>query len=80
LSIIAFLKLLFASKIAWASSQYLSSYAHVTDGVIEASAPDSRELFGFDRTQAISIQSAHAIAEAATASAWEPRSPMTSPS
>jgi len=36
----------------------------VSDGVIEATNPQ-RELFGFDRTQAISTLSAHAIAEAA---------------
>jgi serine phosphatase RsbU (regulator of sigma subunit) len=36
----------------------------VTDGVVEATSL-TRELFGFDRTQAISAQSANAIAEAA---------------
>ncbi len=36
----------------------------VTDGVIEAISP-SGELYGFERTQAVSSQSAHAIAEAA---------------
>jgi serine phosphatase RsbU (regulator of sigma subunit) len=39
----------------------------VTDGVVEATAVATRELFGFDRTQAISRQAAHAIAEAAKA-------------
>jgi hypothetical protein len=37
----------------------------VTDGVVEATSAASRELFGFDRTQSISIQSASRIAEAA---------------
>jgi sigma-B regulation protein RsbU (phosphoserine phosphatase) len=37
----------------------------VTDGVVEATDPATRELFGFDRTQAISTQAAQAIAEAA---------------
>ncbi len=37
----------------------------VSDGVVEATAPATRELFGFDRTQAISTQAANAIAEAA---------------
>ena len=36
----------------------------VTDGVVEATSP-SGELYGFERTQAISSQPAHAIAEAA---------------
>ena len=36
----------------------------VSDGVVEATNK-RRELFGFDRTQAISTQSAGAIAEAA---------------
>jgi sigma-B regulation protein RsbU (phosphoserine phosphatase) len=36
----------------------------VSDGVVEATN-DKRELFGFDRTQAISNQSANSIAEAA---------------
>jgi hypothetical protein len=36
----------------------------VSDGVVEATN-EKRELFGFERTQAISHQSAHAIAEAA---------------
>jgi sigma-B regulation protein RsbU (phosphoserine phosphatase) len=39
----------------------------VTDGVVEATAATTRELFGFDRTQAISRQAANAIAEAAHA-------------
>ncbi len=39
----------------------------VTDGVVEATAPATRELFGFDRTQAISRQAANAIAETARA-------------
>jgi hypothetical protein len=39
----------------------------VTDGVVEATAANTRELFGFDRTQAISRQAANAIAEAARA-------------
>jgi len=39
----------------------------VTDGVVEATAHATRELFGFDRTQAISRQAANAIAEAAHA-------------
>jgi hypothetical protein len=39
----------------------------VTDGVVEATAATTRELFGFDRTQAISRQAANAIAEAARA-------------
>jgi len=38
----------------------------VTDGVVEATSL-TRELFGFDRTQAISAQSANKIAEAARA-------------
>jgi hypothetical protein len=37
----------------------------LTDGVVEAIAPKSRELFGFERTAAISTQSAESIAEAA---------------
>jgi hypothetical protein len=37
----------------------------VTDGVVEATSATTRELFGFDRTQAISHQSASSIAEAA---------------
>jgi serine phosphatase RsbU (regulator of sigma subunit) len=36
----------------------------VTDGVVEATST-TRELFGFDRTQSISNQSANAIAQAA---------------
>jgi hypothetical protein len=39
----------------------------VSDGVVEATAATTRELFGFDRTQAISRQAANAIAEAARA-------------
>jgi hypothetical protein len=39
----------------------------VTDGVVEATAAATKELFGFDRTQAISRQAANAIAEAARA-------------
>jgi hypothetical protein len=39
----------------------------VTDGVIEAASFTTRELFGFDRTMAISTQSASSIAEAARA-------------
>jgi serine phosphatase RsbU (regulator of sigma subunit) len=39
----------------------------VTDGVVEATSAITRELFGFDRTQAISNQSASSIAEAANA-------------
>ena len=39
----------------------------VSDGVVEATAPVTRELFGFERTQAISSQAANAIAEAARA-------------
>jgi serine phosphatase RsbU (regulator of sigma subunit) len=37
----------------------------LTDGVVEASNPITRELFGFDRTAAISIRSAKQIAAAA---------------
>jgi len=37
----------------------------LTDGVIEATSAASHELFGFDRTQSISGQSASSIAEAA---------------
>jgi len=43
------------------------SFTLVTDGVVEATAPATRELFGFERTQAISKQAANAIAEAARA-------------
>jgi hypothetical protein len=39
----------------------------VTDGVVEATAPATHELFGFERTQAISTQTANEIAEAARA-------------
>jgi len=37
----------------------------VTDGVVEAARATTRELFGFERTQAISTRSATSIAEAA---------------
>jgi serine phosphatase RsbU (regulator of sigma subunit) len=37
----------------------------VTDGVVEAASATTRELFGFDRTQAVSTGSASTIAEAA---------------
>jgi hypothetical protein len=37
----------------------------VTDGVVEATRAATHELFGFDRTQAISTQAASSIAEAA---------------
>jgi serine phosphatase RsbU (regulator of sigma subunit) len=37
----------------------------VTDGVVEATSATTRELFGFDRTQAVSRQAASSIAEAA---------------
>jgi sigma-B regulation protein RsbU (phosphoserine phosphatase) len=43
------------------------SFTLVTDGVVEATAATTRELFGFDRTQAISRKAANAIAEAARA-------------
>lgn len=36
----------------------------ISDGVVEAT-PEKKELFGFERVQAISNQTAHAIAEAA---------------
>jgi hypothetical protein len=39
----------------------------ISDGVVEATAPVTREMFGFERTQAISRQAANAIAEAARA-------------
>jgi hypothetical protein len=39
----------------------------ISDGVVEATAPVTRELFGFERTQAISRQAANTIAEAARA-------------
>jgi serine phosphatase RsbU (regulator of sigma subunit) len=39
----------------------------VTDGVVEAASATTRELFGFDRTQAISAQAASFIAETARA-------------
>jgi hypothetical protein len=39
----------------------------VTDGVVEASKPSSGELFGFERTQKISTQTAESIAAAAKA-------------
>ncbi len=37
----------------------------LTNGVVEATNPITRELFGFDRTAAISTQSAENIATAA---------------
>jgi len=40
-------------------------FALVTDGVVEATSASTRELFGFDRTQAISAQPASSIAETA---------------
>jgi len=43
------------------------SFTLVTDGVVEATSATTRELFGFDRTQAISAQPAGSIAEAARA-------------
>jgi hypothetical protein len=43
------------------------SFTLVTDGVVEATAASTKELFGFDRTQAISRHAANAIAEAARA-------------
>jgi hypothetical protein len=43
------------------------AFTLVTDGVVEATAVTTRELFGFERTQAISRQAANAIAEAARA-------------
>jgi hypothetical protein len=43
------------------------SFTLVTDGVVEATAAATKELFGFDRTQAISRHAANAIAEAARA-------------
>ena len=39
----------------------------VTDGVVEATSATTRELFGFDRTLAVSKQPASAIAQAASA-------------
>ena len=39
----------------------------VSDGVVEATNPDTRELFGFDRSREISRESASKIAEAAVA-------------
>ncbi len=39
----------------------------ITDGIVEARNTTSGELFGFERTQAISTQSAEAIAQAAQA-------------
>jgi len=41
------------------------SFTLVTDGVVEATSATTRELFGFDRTQAISAQPASSIAETA---------------
>jgi serine phosphatase RsbU (regulator of sigma subunit) len=43
------------------------SFTLVTDGVVEATSATTKELFGFDRTQAISKQAANAIADAARA-------------
>jgi len=43
------------------------TFTLVTDGVVEAAAAATRELFGFERTQAMSRQAADAIAEAARA-------------
>jgi sigma-B regulation protein RsbU (phosphoserine phosphatase) len=43
------------------------TFTLVTDGVVEATAAATKELFGFDRTQAISRQAANAIAETARA-------------
>jgi serine phosphatase RsbU (regulator of sigma subunit) len=43
------------------------AFTLVTDGVVEATSAATKELFGFDRTQAISTQAANAIAEAARA-------------
>ena len=43
------------------------SFTLVTDGVVEATSATTRELFGFDRIQAISAQPAGSIAEAARA-------------
>jgi hypothetical protein len=43
------------------------TFTLVTDGVVEATAAATRELFGFERTQAMSRQAAAAIAEAARA-------------
>jgi serine phosphatase RsbU (regulator of sigma subunit) len=43
------------------------SFTLVSDGVVEATAAATKELFGFDRTQAISRHTANAIAEAARA-------------
>jgi sigma-B regulation protein RsbU (phosphoserine phosphatase) len=37
----------------------------ITDGVLEATNPTTKELFGFERTAAISNQSAEEIAHAA---------------
>jgi serine phosphatase RsbU (regulator of sigma subunit) len=37
----------------------------LTDGVLEARNPKTQELFGFDRTLAISAEPAHAIAQTA---------------
>ncbi len=44
-----------------------SRLSFVSDGVVEATSFPSKELFGFDRTRAISNQSAAAIAEMARA-------------
>jgi len=43
------------------------AFTLVTDGVVEATSAATKELFGFDRTLAISRQAANAIAEAARA-------------
>jgi hypothetical protein len=51
------------SHLALAPNQTLTL---VTDGVVEATSP-TKELFGFERTQSISHQTAHDIAAAATA-------------
>jgi hypothetical protein len=51
------------SHLALAPNQTLTL---LTDGLVEATSP-TKELFGFDRTQSISHQSAHDIAAAATA-------------
>ncbi len=39
----------------------------ITDGVLEATNPTTRELFGFERTLALSAKSAHEIADTAQA-------------
>ena len=45
--------------------QHNEHCALVTDGVVEATSATTRELFGFDRTESISRQSASSIAECA---------------